>query len=299
MTKSLKTAYVCWLLGGLFGAHHVYLGRYNQAFVYCVTLGGFLVAWLRDIYRLPDYLNESNDSDEFRAALAKRREKLLSPGFEATRFFGALIASLLLAYMLANALHQDAAIDASFDWLVWTMRVVIPFVVAGVVYAVTTEGPVCGSFAWSLVGSYAAFALGCVRANLNHNYFGSAVLSSLFLNWSLDWDNDYKASRQRKSLIKFLLLATVSFWFVFSCTLLCVINNAKIEKDGRNITLRQSIIESFDNEDMKKLKELYNILYNFYQEHGFIKLVNYVFYGSDPEALDRAYAVYIYIYIKD
>lgn len=64
--KSKFRAYLLWLFGGLFGAHHVYLGRDDQAFVYISTFGGYMgLGWLRDIYRIPAYVADANDDPAF------------------------------------------------------------------------------------------------------------------------------------------------------------------------------------------------------------------------------------------
>jgi len=62
--KSLPVAYALWLLGGWWGAHHLYLGRDGQAALYCSTLGGFLLGWVRDAWRLPAYVDWANGATE-------------------------------------------------------------------------------------------------------------------------------------------------------------------------------------------------------------------------------------------
>lgn len=39
--KSVFVAYLWWLFGGVFGAHHIYLHRDRQAFVWWCTLGKY------------------------------------------------------------------------------------------------------------------------------------------------------------------------------------------------------------------------------------------------------------------
>lgn len=64
--KSKFWAYFWWLFGGVFGAHHVYLGRDEHALVWFCTLGGYFgVGWLRDLYRIPTYVADANDEPEF------------------------------------------------------------------------------------------------------------------------------------------------------------------------------------------------------------------------------------------
>jgi|Transcript_84904 DnaJ family protein C protein 22 len=61
---SLVGAYFLWLCGGLFGVHHFYLKRDYQAFLWWTTLGGLGFGWLRDSWRIPDYVAELN-KDKF------------------------------------------------------------------------------------------------------------------------------------------------------------------------------------------------------------------------------------------
>ena len=59
--KSVFWAYLLWLIGGVFGLHHFYLGRDLQAFVWWSTLGGFCgMGWLYDLFHIPRYVDEAN-----------------------------------------------------------------------------------------------------------------------------------------------------------------------------------------------------------------------------------------------
>lgn len=71
--KSKLWAYFFWLFGGLIGAHHVYLGRDDQAFVYISTFGGYVgCGFLRDIYRIPAYVADANDDPAFVADFKRK-----------------------------------------------------------------------------------------------------------------------------------------------------------------------------------------------------------------------------------
>lgn len=64
--KNIFVAYFLWLFGGIFGLHHIYLGRDIQAFLYWSTLGGYIgIGWLRDIYRIPEYVADANEDPKF------------------------------------------------------------------------------------------------------------------------------------------------------------------------------------------------------------------------------------------
>ncbi|GCC33849.1 dnaJ homolog subfamily C member 22 [Chiloscyllium punctatum] len=60
MAKSLLITYVLWSCGGLFGLHHIYLGRDSHALLWMVTFGGFGVGWIREIWQLPKYVQNAN-----------------------------------------------------------------------------------------------------------------------------------------------------------------------------------------------------------------------------------------------
>lgn len=64
--KSKLWAYFWWLFGGLFGAHHVYLGRDDHALIWFCTLGGYFgIGWLREIWRIPTYVADANDQPDY------------------------------------------------------------------------------------------------------------------------------------------------------------------------------------------------------------------------------------------
>ena len=66
MAKTLWTCYVLWFFGGWFGLHHIYLRRDRQAFLWFCTLGGGCgFGWFRDIVRIPEYVQEANNAEEF------------------------------------------------------------------------------------------------------------------------------------------------------------------------------------------------------------------------------------------
>ena len=62
----LLDAYMCCLpLGGLLGAHHFYLGRYDWGLVYFCTFGCLGVGWIMDICKLSGLVHEYTLSPEF------------------------------------------------------------------------------------------------------------------------------------------------------------------------------------------------------------------------------------------
>lgn len=64
MAKRLLVAVALWALGGPAGLHHLYLGRDNHALLWMLTLGGFGVGWLWELWLLPGWVGQANRPSE-------------------------------------------------------------------------------------------------------------------------------------------------------------------------------------------------------------------------------------------
>uniref|UniRef100_A0A670KEI0 DnaJ homolog subfamily C member 22 n=1 Tax=Podarcis muralis TaxID=64176 RepID=A0A670KEI0_PODMU len=60
MAKRLLVAITLWALGGPAGLHHLYLGRDNHALLWMLTLGGFGMGWLWELWLLPGWVAQAN-----------------------------------------------------------------------------------------------------------------------------------------------------------------------------------------------------------------------------------------------
>ncbi|KAJ7317944.1 hypothetical protein JRQ81_004106 [Phrynocephalus forsythii] len=60
MAKQLLVAVALWAIGGPAGLHHLYLGRDNHALLWLLTLGGFGVGWLWELWLLPGWVAQAN-----------------------------------------------------------------------------------------------------------------------------------------------------------------------------------------------------------------------------------------------
>ena len=54
--RRLVISYLLWFFLGLTGVHHLYLGRQREALVSSITLGGFILGWIGDAFRIPSYV---------------------------------------------------------------------------------------------------------------------------------------------------------------------------------------------------------------------------------------------------
>ena len=88
-TKRTGFAYFFALIGGLFGFHHLYLGRTQHAFLWFTTFGGFGIGILYEIlYALKKYVREANNDNQIRDEYQQKMREQKSPAFELIRFCG-------------------------------------------------------------------------------------------------------------------------------------------------------------------------------------------------------------------
>jgi len=50
--KSKKTALLWCIFGGIFGAHHFYVGNYGKGILYFCTIGLLTFGWIGDIFKI-------------------------------------------------------------------------------------------------------------------------------------------------------------------------------------------------------------------------------------------------------
>lgn len=66
--RDVKTCYLLWLGGGLFGAHHFYLDRFVHGLLAALSLNFFFVGWLLDMFTIP-LLTRSFNKEVHRAGM--------------------------------------------------------------------------------------------------------------------------------------------------------------------------------------------------------------------------------------
>lgn len=279
MAKSIKTAYLLLLLGGCLGLHHIYLGRDKKA-LSCFSTIFSVFFILIDLFKIPEYVREANEKTE----LSKEKDlKLKAPAFFTSNFICSLILGSYIYYISKYAFTEETYTS----YLI--LKILSPLLIAAMVYWVGTEGPLKCKFKWPLFGSYLAFLIEILR-NTQTVYY-SALLSTLFLNWNIEWDHDHFENKKKRKFLK--RFGYISFAFIFMISLhgLFLWNNASLEIQGKKVTLKESVINFLNSKELVELKEVFRMIWNYYKAHGFNKLINHFFYGYDAEAVSNAYKV--------
>ncbi|XP_048873070.1 dnaJ homolog subfamily C member 22 isoform X1 [Brienomyrus brachyistius] len=105
MAKRLLITYALWVIGGPLGLHHFYLGRDSHALLWLLTVGGFGVGWMREVFRLPAYVSEVN-REAVRDGVRHRNSR--PPPLSPVRFAGQVCVGIYfgtVALIALNSLH--------------------------------------------------------------------------------------------------------------------------------------------------------------------------------------------------
>lgn len=93
--KSLFLTYILALFGGLFGLHHLYLGRTQHALLWITTFGGFGIGFIYEfVFLIAKYVREANNDD---SVLDEYRRKMMhrkTPPIEISRLCGKIIIQM-------------------------------------------------------------------------------------------------------------------------------------------------------------------------------------------------------------
>lgn len=107
-TKSLPVAYTLWFFLGWFGVHQFYLRRDRHAFFTWATLGGICgLGWIRDLFYIPTYVADVNESDESMTELIERIRKGEKPRQGICRWAASLALGYLFAILIYMSLWTD------------------------------------------------------------------------------------------------------------------------------------------------------------------------------------------------
>ena len=106
--KSLFTSYFLWLIGGWFGLHQLYLGRDRHAFITWMSFGCYFgCGWIRDLWRLPEYVRDANGDKEYLEILTNQMRTMSKPPSGLIRHGGTIIIADILGYLVIGAIPVD------------------------------------------------------------------------------------------------------------------------------------------------------------------------------------------------
>ncbi|KAJ6623372.1 DnaJ like subfamily C member 22, partial [Pseudolycoriella hygida] len=262
--KSLWRAYFCWLFGGIFGLHHLYLGHDRQAFIYWSTLGGyFLVGWTSDLFRMPELVRDANDDPKFIERFKQNIRKNQKPPFSTNKFLAQIMISYLWCQVFLIAIPEEEFFGINFSYLHW----LIPLVAALGVWNVGNVGRQRGTIGKCLLAAYVVYPIRYVI--YEESYWLSIVIvaSTLaFENYSKEWRLTPRKQRGKirrlfsLSLACSLYLLLLGSYFYF---------NAKItDSEGDEVPVHEAVSNFFKSAFWNDLKRSLIEVWNSFKHHG-------------------------------
>lgn len=286
MGKSVFITYILWLFGGIFGLHHLYLRRDRHAFTWLTTFGGvFGLGWLREITRLPAYVQEANQSPQFVEKRFRVMHKRSSPPYNSTRVAGELILGTLFGFVLSLATPPPE----EHQFIHRYMRYLIPAAVATGVHVVGNIGLECGKFRWPLLGSYVGAVIFAFNAS---SIAYSAIFATFAFNWlSRDWVRQPKPTIRRKLAYRVVVFSTCFLFYTALWGSFLWFNARLVSEDGTVTTFREGVKNFLQSKAWLECKETIAQLWEYGWTHGWHNVLDEIIRSLDPYGQTRAYSI--------
>ncbi|XP_022832733.1 dnaJ homolog subfamily C member 22 isoform X2 [Spodoptera litura] len=316
--KSIFVAYFMWLFTGIFGGHHFYLRRDRHAFVWWTTLGGFIVGWLGEIFRIPRYVREANDDPQYVEELARRVIQNKKPPFSMNRFTGMLMVGYSWAQMTMFAIPPDSFWGINLRYLNLLIPVALGLdkarrqVVKGNKDKAKTEISVCdmddskakpegvwtvgnigneeGSLKWPLLGAFAAYPIRYYVFD-DSIWFTIMLLASAcaFDSYSKRWRRTPKKKThnvKRVSILATCACIYLSLW----CSYL-YFHGTITDSEGDEVPIYEALHHFFTSPWWLDVKQCIAETYQYAQHHGWYEVWKQIIDLSDPHGEQNAYRV--------
>lgn len=286
MGKSMILTYVLWLVGGIFGLHHFYLGRDLQGFLWWCTLGGYMgFGWLRDVFLIPNYVADANEEPKYVKKLVENVRAHEKPPFSTTRFVGMTIIGYVWSAIMSMAIPNDHVWGYSWHWL----QILIPLACALGVWSVGNIGHEEGSIWWPLAAAYLTFPLYLYEST--DTMFTIMVVASAFA-FDIKAKKWRKKAKKKKSLkMRVLIISACALLYISLWCSYLYFNANLIDEDGEEIPLHEAIHHFIRSPWWTDLKQSLYDTWVFAQRNGWIETWRQVLEMSDLNGEQNAYKV--------
>ena len=244
MAKYCFITFVFWLIGGLVGLHHFYLGRDRQGFLWATTFGGFLIGWLKDFSKLAHYTEEANKGYPIRAS---RRPSFWS---ELHRVVGFVLFGHFYRMVFVNGVPNE------LPGYTYVYFAVAPLGTAFGCYLVSNAGHIVCSWKYPVVGAYIGEILFGKYRLLpieDSNILLVVLITGVacVIGWKERRSREKKSWKQRLLLWSCLGLLILSLWGSF------LYHNAVIEVEGleKPVKLRKVVSDFLLSPQWKEFRE--------------------------------------------
>ena len=280
--KSLFVTYFLWLLFGWLGLHHFYLGRDRHAFIWWSTFGGiFFLGWFRDIWRIPEYVEDANEELDYMETLTRRMKLRKEPPFNVSRFAGEMMVGYFYGILVRLAIPEEAP--------AWLVGILVPFGIAVGVHLVGNVGREKGEFKYPFMASITGYFLLSYLTGEEASYMYCALFASCAFNYYRKYRRTPKPKAGTCHRLVHLGLSgciIISLW----CSFMYFNANVTTE-DGEKIKLRDAVNHFFTSPAWLEFKETVWQLFEEGQKQGWKNMYDEFVKALDPRGEQNALKV--------
>lgn len=285
--KSVLVTYILWLVGGIFGLHHLYLRRDHQAFLYWSTLGGYFgVGWLHDVITIPAMVREANLDPRFQDEFNRKLFMERKPSFSTTRFLSAVVISYIYGNVAMIAIPEDAV----GGWNVMHLHWIIPFFMAVGVWIVGNVGQEKGTIKHCLIAAYLVYPIRFWVYDETYWSLATICASALaFETFSKQWRLEVPKRKSKKARAVplavgvVIYLALLSSYFYF--------NGKVADADGNEVPLQEAIQNFLNSPWWTDLKDTWDETIRFAKHNGWAETWKQIVDQLDVGGEQNAYKV--------
>lgn len=285
--KSVKTAYILWFFGGLFGAHHIYLHRDRQAFVWWCTLGGYFgIGWLSEIFTIPKLVRDTNEDPRFLEEFVDKLQKYRKPPFSMNRFVGAIMVGYLWGQVAMIAIPEEDYAGINWSFLHW----IIPLFVGLGVWTVGNIGREKGVLWHCLLTAYLVYPIRFWVYDETIWFTGMVFVSAIiFDSFSKEWNRERPKRHAKKHRIICLSFAVCIYLSLWGCFFFF---NGKItDGDGDEVPVHEAIHHFFTSPWWTDLKQTLHDTWQYAQHNGWYEVWKQIIENMDVDGEQNAYKV--------
>lgn len=285
--KSVVTAYILWLFGGIFGLHHIYLHRDRHAFIWWCTLGGYFgIGWLAEVFTIPGYVRDVNGDPKFIEEFVKKLQHFRKPPYSGKRFLGEVMIGYLFGQLYQMAIPETIFMGIDFSFLHW----LIPVFVALGVWTVGNIGREQGVLWHCLVAALVAYPVRYFIYDETYTLLITALASGLiFDHFSKEWlRTPPKRRGKMERTLKFTgaLCIYFSFWGCF-----LFFNGTISDDDGNEVPIHEAFQNFLASAWWTDIGQALKDTYNYAQHNGWYETWKEIFESMDVDGERNAYKV--------
>ncbi|XP_016970706.1 dnaJ homolog subfamily C member 22 [Drosophila rhopaloa] len=285
--KSVVVAYLCWLFGGIFGLHHLYLHRDRHAFIWWCTLGGYMgIGWMGELFLIPEYVRDANEDPRFVKLFVAKLQAYPKPTYSSKRFVGQVMIGHLFGQVCAMAIPESLVGGWDLSFLHWA----IPLFVSLGVWLVGNIGREQGVWWHCLLAAYLVYPARYLIYDETYSLLLTGLVAALtFDGISKQWRRTPPrrgSAGERTFKLTTAVVIYCAFWGSF-----LYFNGTISDEDGGEVPIHEAIHNFLASAWWTDLKQALLDTYNYAQHHGWYETWKEVFESMDVDGERNSYKV--------